>query len=126
MYFLLGVNISVCPVFALDYEAKPVHWALTAPVHTLGALSGALVNGVVGGPIDDGYHGFLKGTRQLAGKFGDEKGTGQQIAAAPLGGSVGLLLGTVYGVPHGFIHGFKTGWNKPFSRWSYVTMEETK
>ena len=27
-------------------------------------------------------------------------------------------------IHHGFWHGFKTGWNKPFSRWSYITMEE--
>ncbi len=45
------------PAFALDYEAKPIMWCLQAPFRTVGALSGALVSGVVSGPIDDGYHG---------------------------------------------------------------------
>jgi hypothetical protein len=66
----------------------------------------------------------LKGTKHIAGKFGDEKGAGQIAAGVPIGGSVGLVLGTGYGVLDGAMHGFKTGWNKPFSRWSYITMEE--
>jgi hypothetical protein len=115
---------SIAPAFALDYEAKPIMWCLQAPFRTAGALSGAAVSGLVSGPIDDGYHWFLKGTTHVAGKFGDEKGTGQIAAAVPIGGSVGLVLGGAYGVYDGGWHGLKTGWKKPFSRWSYITMEE--
>ncbi len=115
---------SVGPSLALDYEAKPVMWCLQAPFRLAGALTAGLVCGTVSGPIDDGYHWMLKGTQHVAGKFGDEKGTGQLIAAAPIGGSTGLVLGTAYGVYDGTWHGLKTGWKKPFSRWSYITMEE--
>ncbi len=115
---------AVAPALALDYEAKPIMWCLQAPFRTVGALSGALVCGVASGPVDGGYHGALKGNKHVAGKFGDEKGCGQQIAAVPIGGSAGLVLGGGYGSLHGIGHGFKTGWDKPFSRWSYITMEE--
>jgi hypothetical protein len=115
---------SVAPALALDYEAKPIHWCIMAPIRLVGGVSGAVVNAGFCGPIDDGYHWFLKGTKHVAGKFGDEKGAGQIAAAVPIGGSVGLVLGTGYGVLDGACHGFKTGWSKPFSRWSYITMEE--
>lgn len=119
----LAVNVGL-PASALDYEAKPVSWVLKAPFRTAGALSGALITGAVSGPIDDGYHFFLGGTKHVAGKFGDEKGAAQIAAAVPIGGSVGLVLGGAHGVYRGSGHGFKLGWNKPFSRWSYITMEE--
>lgn len=115
---------AVSPALAIDYEAKPVGWVLLAPWRLAGALSGAVVTGGVSGPIDKGYHWFLKGTEHVAGKFGDENGTGQIAAAVPIGGSTGLVLGSGYGVHYGFWHGFKKGWEKPFSRWSYITMEE--
>ncbi|MBK7747139.1 MAG: hypothetical protein IPP57_05575 [Candidatus Obscuribacter sp.] len=109
---------------AMDYEAKPVSWVLQAPVRTVGAVSGALFSGAVSGPIDDGYHWFLKGTNHVAEKFGDEHGWGQRAAAVPIGGSTGLVLGSAHGVYSGFFHGWKKGWEKPFSRWSFITMEE--
>jgi hypothetical protein len=115
---------AVAPALALDYEAKPIMWCLQAPFRTAGAVSGALVCGLVSGPIDGGYHGMLKGDKHVAGKFGDEKGMGQEVAAVPIGGSTGLVLGGGCGVGHGFAHGWKLGWDKPFSRWSYITMEE--
>ena len=120
---LLAVS-AVAPALALDYEAKPIMWCLQAPFRLAGGLAGGTACGVFSGPVDDGYHWMLKGTKHVAGKFGDENGTGQLIAAAPIGGSTGLVLGSAYGVPHGFMHGFKTGWEKPFSRWSFITMEE--
>jgi len=115
---------AVAPAMALDYEAKPVNWVLQAPFRTVGAVSGAVFTGVISGPIDGGYHGSLRATNHVAGKFGDEKGTGQRIAAVPLGGSSGLVLGSTYGSGKGFVHGFKKGWQHPFSRWSFITMEE--
>jgi len=115
---------AVTPALALDYEAKPVNWVLQAPVRFVAGMTGGIITGAVSEPIDDGYHWFLKGTTHVAGKFGDEKGKGQIAAAAPIGGSVGLVLGAAHGVPYGFFHGFKKGWEKPFSRWSYITMEE--
>ncbi len=120
----LVTGTAVAPAMALDYENKQVNWVLQSPVRLLGGLTGAAVSGLVSAPIDDGYHWFLKGTKHVAGKFGDEKGSGQIAAAVPIGGSVGLVLGSAYGIPDGGWHGFKTGWNKPFSRWSYITMEE--
>ncbi|MBY0357436.1 MAG: hypothetical protein K2W82_05485 [Candidatus Obscuribacterales bacterium] len=115
---------TAAPALALDYEAKPVSWCLQAPFRLVGGLTGAVVNGGFSGPVDDGYHWSLKGTKHVAGKFGDEKGAGQLAAAAPLGGSVGAVLGGGYGVLDGVNQGFRKGWNKPFSRWSYITMEE--
>ncbi|HMP51975.1 MAG TPA: hypothetical protein PKD05_10525 [Candidatus Melainabacteria bacterium] len=115
---------ATAPAMALDYEAKPIMWVLQAPFRTAGALTGAAVSGGVSGPIDDGYHWFLKGTQHVAGKFGDEEGAGQIAAAVPIGGSTGMVLGGAHGVYRGFFHGFKKGWEKPFSRWSYITMEE--
>lgn len=115
---------ATAPALALDYEAKPIMWCIQAPIRTVGASLGALITGGVSGPIDDGYHWFLKGTEHVAGKFGDEHGAGQIAAAVPIGGSVGLVLGSAHGVYRGFFHGWKKGWQKPFSRWSYITMEE--
>lgn len=114
---------AVAPALALDYEAKPVNWVIKAPIRLVGGLTGAVVS-AVGGTVDDGYHWGLKGTKHVAGKFGDEKGAGQIAAGVPIGGSTGLVLGGAYGVLDGGWHGFKTGWEKPFSRWSYMTMEE--
>lgn len=118
------LSSAVAPAMALDYEAKPINWCLQAPIRLVGGLTGMVVSGAVSGPIDNSYHGSLKGTKHVAGKFGDEKGAGQLAAAAPIGGTTGAVLGGGYGVLDGSIHGFKTGWNKPFSRWSYITMEE--
>jgi len=118
------MSSSIAPSLALDYEAKPVMWVLQAPIRTVGALTGAAVSGGVSGPIEYSYHWFLKGTQHIAGKLGDEKGEAQIAAAVPIGGSTGFVLGSAYGVHHGFWHGFKTGWEKPFSRWSYITMDE--
>lgn len=115
---------ATAPAMALDYEAKPIMWCIQAPMRTMGALSGALVSSTMSGPVDDGYHWFLKGTTHVAGKFGDEEGWGQRAAAVPIGGSTGLVLGGAHGVYRGFFHGWKKGWEKPFSRWSYITMEE--
>lgn len=120
----LLVASAVAPVMALDYEAKPIMWCLQAPFRTWGATEGALVTGLFSGPVDHGYHGFLKGTKHVAGKFGDEKGWGQIAAAVPIGGTAGLLLGVPHGFFYGLGHGWKKGWEKPFSRWSYITMEE--
>src|SRR5262249_22799879 len=107
-----------------DYEAKPIMWCLQAPFRFYFAMEAATVCGGISGPIDDGYHWFLGGTKHVAGKFGDEKGAGQIAAAVPIGGTVGLGLGLVHGVYRGWFHGFKKGWEKPYSRWSYITMEE--
>jgi hypothetical protein len=115
---------AVTPALALDYEAKPINWLIQAPIRTAGAMSGAFVCGVFSGPADGGYHGSIKGTKHVAAKFGDEKGVGQQVAAVPIGGTTGLVLGGAVGGLHGMKHGWKLGWDKPFSRWSYITMEE--
>jgi hypothetical protein len=118
------VASAVSPALALDYEAKPVMWVLQSPFRLIGGLAGGAITGGVSEPIDDGYHWMLKGTTHIAGKFGDEKGGSELVAAAPIGGSVGLVLGAAHGVPYGFFRGFKKGWEKPFSRWSFITMEE--
>jgi hypothetical protein len=120
----LVIGSAVAPALALDYEAKPVNWVIQAPFRLVGGLAGGIVTGVASEPIDTGYHWALKGTNHVAGKYGDEHGTAQLVCAAPLGGSVGLMLGAGRGVPYGFFHGFKKGWEKPMSRWSFITMEE--
>jgi hypothetical protein len=115
---------AVGPALALDYEAKPVNWVIKAPFRLVGGLVGGVATGAVAEPIDDGYHWFLKGTKHVANKFGDENGRAQLAVGAPTGGSVGLVLGAAHGVPYGFFHGFKKGWDRPLSRWSFLTMEE--
>jgi len=115
---------AAAPALALDYEAKPIAWCLMAPIRTAGALSGAVIQGFVAAPIDGGYHGACKGTEHVAGKFGDEKGAGQRCAALPLGGSVGSVVGGAQASYKGVGRGWSMGWDKPFSRWSYITMEE--
>lgn len=120
----LAVVGAAAPAFALDYEAKPIMWVIQAPFRTAGAVSGALVSGLVSGPVDQGYHGSIRGTHHVATKFGDEKGVSQQVVAVPIGGSAGMVLGGVEGGYKGMKHGWKLGWEKPFSRWSYITMEE--
>lgn len=115
---------AAAPALALDYEAKPIMWCIQAPFRTAGAVSGALIQGIGGAAIDGGYHGACKGTQHVAGKFGDEKGAGQLTAAVPLGGSVGMVVGGAQASYKGFGRGWTMGWDKPFSRWSYLTMEE--
>jgi hypothetical protein len=115
---------AAAPALALDYEAKPVHWVLMSPWRTAGALSGGLFTGLVSGPIDGGYHGGLRGTKHVAGEFGDEKGDLQLATAGTVAGPGAAVIGGTESGYHGFFHGLKTGWDKPFSRWSYVTMEE--
>ena len=115
---------TAAPAFAMDYEAGPVNWVVKSPIRLVGGLTGATVCGLFSGPVEGTYHGFLKGTKHIAGKFGDEKGAGQIAAAVPIGGTTGAVLGAGYGGLTGALHGFKVGWEKPFSRWSYITMED--
>lgn len=115
---------AAAPALALDYEAKPIMWILQAPFRTAGAVSGAVIQGFVAAPVAGGYHGGIGGTNHVAGKFGDEKGTAERVAAVPLGGSVGCVVGGVQKSYYGVGRGWKMGWDKPFSRWSYITMEE--
>jgi hypothetical protein len=112
------------PALALDYEAKPVHWVLMAPWRTAGALSGAAVCGLYSGPVDKGFHNTLRSEKKLAGEFGDENGALQLMAASPVSVPAGVTVGGAKGFMSGVAHGYKVGWNKPFSRWSYITMEE--
>ena len=110
--------------YCLDYEAKPIRWCIEAPFRTVGALTGGLFCGAVSGPIDYGYHGALKGTKDMAAKFGNEKGTAELLAAALLGGTAGLLTGGFKGMLQGVSHGAKLGWEKPFNRKSYLMEDE--
>lgn len=118
------ISPALVPAFGLDYEAKPVNWVLHAPGKAIGALSGGVVCGLFSGPVDDGFHASKTATNHLAGAFGDEKGTTENLAAAPICCPAGMLVGGARGIGRGFLHGAKKGWNKPFSRWSYVTTEE--
>jgi hypothetical protein len=118
------ISPALTPVYSLDYEAKPVHWVLTAPFKAVGAVSGAAVCGLISAPADDGFHAGKRATTHIAGSFGDEKGKTEQLAAAPVGYPAGFVVGGVRGVGRGLLHGAKKGWDKPFSRWSFVTTEE--
>lgn len=118
------ISPALLPALALDYEAKQVHAVISAPFKVAGAVSGMAVCGLFSGPVDDGFHQAKKSTSKLAGALGDENGKSEVLVAAPVVGPVGLLVGGVKGAFKGAIHGAKAGWNKPFSRWSFVTMEE--
>jgi len=115
---------ALAPAYGLDYEAKQINWALEAPKKTAGAISGGAVCGLFCGPVDDGFHAGKTATTHIAGMFGDEKGRVQQLVAAPVGYPLGFVVGGVRGFGRGIVHGAKAGWDKPFSRWSFVTMEE--
>ncbi len=118
------VSPALLPAQALDYEAKPVNNIINAPTRTLGAITGGAVCGLFSGPVDDGFHAGKTATTHIAGAFGDEKGRVQQLVAAPVGYPLGFVVGGVRGFGRGIVHGAKAGWDKPFSRWSYVTTEE--
>lgn len=118
------ISPALIPVYSLDYEAKPINKVLHAPAKVVGAISGAVVCGLFSAPIDDGFHAGKRATTHVAGAFGDENGKTEQLAAAPVTYPVGFVVGGVRGVGRGFIHGAKKGWDKPFSRWSFVTTEE--
>jgi len=118
------ISPALSPALALDYEAKPVNAVISAPFKAVGALSGMATCGLFSGPVDGGFHQAKKSTSKLAGAFGDENGKPEVLAAAPIMGPVGLAVGGVKGVFKGAVHGAKKGWEKPFSRWSFVTAEE--
>ncbi len=118
------ISPALSPALALDYEAKPVNWVIKAPIRTVGALSGMATCGLFSGPVDDGFHQAKKSTSKLAGAFGDENGAPEIAVAAPTVGPVGLMVGGVKGVFKGAVHGAKVGWEKPFSRYSFITMDE--
>lgn len=118
------ISPALAPAQALDYEAKPVHTVISAPFRVVGAVSGAAVSGLFSGPVDDGFHASKKATSRIAGAFGDENGKLQIAAAAPVAVPLGLVVGGVRGMAKGTMHGFRKGWDKPFSRWSFITMEE--
>jgi hypothetical protein len=120
----LVASYAALPAFALDYEAKPVGWVLLAPFRLAGGLAGGTFCGLVSGPIDNGFHETMKLEKKGAGVFGDERGAAQMAFVAPVAVPVGSTLGGAVGVGKGFKHGFETGWNKPLSRWSFITMEE--
>jgi len=115
---------AALPALALDYEAKPVGWVLLAPFRLGGGLAGGAFSGLVSAPIDHGYHDTLKFETKSAGQFGDERGWKQLTVVTPVAAPAGMVTGGVVGMPKGFIHGFKKGWDKPLSRWSFITMEE--
>ncbi len=119
------ISPTLLPAQALDYEAKPINNVIRAPFKALGAITGGAVCGLFSGPVDDGFHAGKKTTTEIAGKFGDEKGRTEQLVAAPIGYPLGFVVGGVRGMGRGFIHGAKAGWDKPFSRWSFVTTEES-
>ncbi len=118
------ISPALTPVYALDYEAKPINWLIKAPFRAVGAVSSGAVCGIFSGPVDDGFHAGKTATTHIAGAFGDEKGRVQQAVAAPVGYPLGILVGGVRGFGRGVMHGAKKGWEKPFSRWSFVTMED--
>jgi hypothetical protein len=118
------ISPALSPALALDYEAKPVHAVISAPFKAAGAVAGMTACGLFSGPVDDGFHQAKKSTSKLAGALGDENGKPEIAVAAPVVGPVGLVVGGVKGVFKGAVHGAKVGWNKPFSRWSFLTMEE--
>ena len=70
--------------------------------------------------IDSCWRVPLKTERNLAGKFGDEKGFQTNFVATV----IGIPVGAVWGVPTGFLrgakHGLGTGWEKPFSTESFL------
>jgi hypothetical protein len=118
------ISPALTPALALDYEAKPVGAVISAPFRAVGAVAGMTACGLFSGPVDNGFHQAKKSTGKLAGAFGDENGKPEIAAAAPIVGPIGLVVGGVKGVFKGVAHGAKKGWQKPFSRYSFLTMDE--
>lgn len=70
--------------------------------------------------VDSAYKCPVKATHSLAEAFGDEKGWKQNI----VGAVIGIPCGAVFGVPYGAIcgghHALTVGYEKPFSKESFV------
>jgi hypothetical protein len=62
----------------------------------------------------------------LAATFGDENGWKQNIAGALIGWPAGMAFGVPYGLVKGAQHAASVGWEKPFSKESFVVTNESK
>jgi hypothetical protein len=62
----------------------------------------------------------------LADRFGDQHGLGQNLAGLAIGIPAGVLWGIPEGAIRGGHHGMTTGWDKPFSTDSFLVMQEEK
>ncbi len=67
-----------------------------------------------------------KATKSLASAFGDEDGWKQNIVGALIGIPSGAVFGVPYGVVKGGQHAMSVGWDKPFSKESFVVSNESK
>ncbi|MBX9670993.1 MAG: hypothetical protein K2X93_25595 [Candidatus Obscuribacterales bacterium] len=93
------------------------------PVRVLGSGVGTVV-GVPLGVAKDGTQGYIKATKWVAGKMGDEDGKYHQIFGGIVGGPFGFAGGGAYGVFDGGWHGMKTGYEQPFSKDAFTFKDE--
>lgn len=76
--------------------------------------------------VDTAYKCPYSATKGLAGAFGDENGWKQNIVGAVFGIPAGMAFGVPYGAVKGGQHACSVGWDKPFSKESFVVTNEGK
>jgi hypothetical protein len=70
--------------------------------------------------VNTAYKCPYAATKGLAGAFGDENGWKQNIVGAVFGIPAGMAFGVPYGLVKGGQHAASVGWEKPFSKESFV------
>ena len=92
----------------------------------LGSSTAFVVDVPEGMVVDSTVKCPVKCTRSLAEAFGDEKGWKQKIVGTLFGVPSGAVFGVPYGCVAGGKHALSTGWDKPFSKESFVVCNVEK
>ena len=91
-----------------------------------GSGAAMLVDVPEGIVVDSAVKCPVKASKSLAGAFGDENGWKQRIVGAVFGVPSGAVFGVPYGAIKGGKHAASVGFDKPFSKDSFVVTNESK
>ena len=91
-----------------------------------GSATATVIDTPEGILVDSLYRSPKKTWHTLAEKFGDENGLSENVAGALLGIPIGFAWGIPAGALRGAKHGMGSGWEKPFSKDSYIVGLEEK
>jgi len=89
-----------------------------------GATTAMIVDVPQGIIVNTAYKCPHKARKSLAETFGDENGWKQNIVGAVIGWPCGVAFGVPYGLIKGGQHAASVGWDEPFSKDSFVVVNE--